>query len=506
MTIEDLRRRLAVGGVLRPPVGIGVGRRQVVAVTVDHRLAGPSPDRVLRRELAAGPSAQEWPELERALAELRTRLGRDGPERRPGEGLRVHLALLPPLARTKGVRLPAAGRKELRRLVAREASRHFLPAPDDPVADARLVGPGSGDGPAPAVAACAEQSVTGSVLEAAQSAGLEVGLLAPGAYAAAEGARVQDGTLREGTWTLELRADGWSRDLRLEGGRLRGVTAAGGDRREEGDRGTGGGDDDGDPRSRAGTGDAGTPPPTAVGEDAPEAEEPAPATRRVSARGDGGTSDGLGPSALAAYGALVQPEDGLLLLPGPARERWTRRLRTRAASLAAAALVILAGAAGVHLWGVEREIGAVERVRSAIAGEVARASTAREAAERMGALLADLRGLAPDRPGWPEVVAGLSRALPASSYLEELSVTDRGLMLSGAARSPASLVARLEGSPLFRNPRLESVDRAPGSAEPDDFRIVVELQVTAPGEKADASVGEPGPAAAGRPTAERQRP
>lgn len=427
-------------------VGLAVGPDRLVAVTVERGLAGPRPDRVYRRSLEAGPGEDGWPELARALSELRAEIdGGEGPARR------AHVALLPPLARTKALELPAAGRGELRRLVARELDRHFVRVPDDPVADAVVVGSG-GDGPAPSVAACAERSTVEAVLGAVDAAGFGAGLVAPGVSAAAEGARSLDRGLRSGAAVLELAPDGWRRELRLEDGRLRAVTAgaavAGADRDDGADDSPGAPDAVGPDARRV-----------VVGEEEDE---------------DGG--GGLPPEGLAAFGALVQPEDGLQLLPDTARERWTRRLRTRAMGLGAAAVALLVVAGGVHLWGLEREIDAVEAARSALEGPVSRASTTREAADRMSGLLASLERLRPDRPAWASVVAEIARALPASAHLEELSVTDRGLVLSGSARSPSALIGRLEDAPRLEGATLENVSRSGDGDGPDAFRIVVELR------------------------------
>lgn len=472
--LETLKRRMATWRPARP-VGIAVGPGRLVALTVDRQLRGPVPDRVFRRELAGGPTGDGWPALEEALDELGDELAGDGAGR-----VRAHVALLPPLARTKGVRLPAARRPALRRLVAREAARHFPSPPDDPVADAVLLERG-GDGPSPALAACADRSVARSVVAAAESAGLETGLLSPGARAAAEGARALERPVRRGRVVLELRGRDWRRNLELRDGRLRAVT-----------RVPAGGEPvpvhagDGRPESGGAEGTDGAP----SGPDDPAR----PRVLRVDAEGE--ALHGLGPDGLAAFGVLEQPEDGLLLLPDAARSRWTRRLRTRAAALGAAAVALLVAAGGAHLWGLDRELRAVEAARSAISGPVSRVSTAREAADRMRTLLANLRGLRPDRPDWASVVAELARVLPPSSYLDELSATDRGLVLTGSARSPSALITRLADSPLFDDAGLETVTRSRGG-EADAFRILVRVRGrSAPAAADTTSRGRAAPSAA----------
>lgn len=481
--------RLTRGGTSDSPpgeVGIAVGPDRVVAVTASRRLSGPAPDRVFRRSLDEGPDDGSWPALEEALAGLRGQLGGDG-----DTAVDAHVALLPPLGRTKGVRLPGADRASLRRLVAAEAQRHFLRAPDDPVADAVLLD-GGGDGPVPALAACASGTVAEAVLASVRQAGFDPGLVAPAAYAAAEGARTLDAGLDDGQWVLELRSEGWRQDLRLEDGRLRAVApapppaAAGSDASPAG--------------AETAPGRDGPPETAGAGDDRDGAPE---AGRRRLEDGDGpaGTT---GPEALAAFGTLVQPEDGLVLLPDEARAGWTRRLRARAAALAAAAVALLMVAAGLHLWGLDRELAAVERARAAISERVSRASTTRDAAESLGALLTSVRDLRPERPRWTRVVAELADALPSSAYLDELSVTDRGILLTGSARSPSALIARLEDAPLFRDATLESVTR--GSGGPDAFRIVVHLPGgDAPAATPEAPAGDPASASGAGPGTEAPR-
>lgn len=441
-------------------LGLAVAPGELVAVSVQRGLTGPSPDRVFRRPLDAAPDEGGWPALASALRELRGRL-EAGDEAR----VRAHLALLPPLGRAKVVRLPAARREALRRLATREADRHFLPAPREPVGDAVPLERKS-DGPVRSLVTCAEKPVVDAVLAALEAADVQAGLATPAAWSVAEGVRALAPGRAEGETTLEIRGDTWRQDLRLEDGDFVSVAAAPAGVDEEAVAPAPGGGDE-ETRSRA--------------------------TLRLDGRGD--ELQGLGPEAVAAFGALVQPEDGPLLLHGDARDRWRRRGRVRAGALSAAAVGLLAVAGLVHLRGLDRELEAVARARAAIADPVAEASTARDAAERMGDLLGSLRDLRPDGASWSEVVAELARTLPSSAHLDRLSVTDRGLVLSGSARSPSSLVPRLEDSPLLEGVSLESVSRSGGQG-PDAFQIVLRLSPLGPEEEVGAGDGERTPAGA----------
>jgi hypothetical protein len=98
-------------------VGLAVAPGRVVAVTARRTIRRHRPARILRRELDGEPGADGWPALAEALEDLREVAA--GTEGRGPPPLLCHVTVLPPLARTKVVRLPAAARRALRRLAAR---------------------------------------------------------------------------------------------------------------------------------------------------------------------------------------------------------------------------------------------------------------------------------------------------------------------------------------------------------------------------------------------------
>lgn len=406
-------------------VGLAVAPRRVVAVTIRRTLRGRRPDRVLRRELDGGPGADGWPALTGALAELREAVSEEG---RP---LVCHVALLSPLARAKVARLPSAGRQELRRLAAREVDRHFLSPPGDPVADAAPLDRWSPTrGALPCVTACADAEAIDALLAAVRSAGGEPGLVAPAAWTLAEGAAALRPDLRRGEHRLRLDAPDGAREVLLRDGRLAGVRPAG----------SPGGTDAGPIES------AGSP------------EE-----------GD------LDPAALAAFGVLVAPEDGPALLPGEVWSSWRRRGRARTFAAAALGLLLLGAAAWLHLWGLDREIRAVEAARAERAEAVERATATREAALRLRELVTATDSVRPRGPAWTRVLAEVGGRLPGSAYLETLEVGDGSVGLAGRARSPSGLVPRLEDSPVVAAARLKSSTRSRDRRGGQTFRIVLTL-------------------------------
>ncbi len=456
--LDDLRSALDAalprpGGP--PPLGAAVGEDGLTVVVAGRRLGrGLVPREVRRRPLSAGPEGDRWPELRDALSELRTGLGLDG-DARP----EIHVALLPTLALTRVVDLPTADREALRKLARREADRHFLSVPDDPVADAWSLERRRGE-PSPCVLACAGGSTARAVAGAVASAGFRPGLTTAGAWTAAEAATVLDEELRDGRIRLRLGADGDASDLTLEEGRLAAV--------RPGTRGAGAVADGAEAGERGRTVDEAHP---LAGLDAP---------------------------ALAAFGALVAPEEGPSLAPPEPRAAWRRRRRARAGLMAGAAAAVLIAAGWLHLWGLDRELAAVEARRAAVAGAVEEAEAARSAALRLEELLGGIAALPRPGPAWSRVVAEVGRRMPASAHLRVLDAgAEDGVRLAGTARSPSALVPRLEASPLFRDVTLASVSRsAGGSGDGDAFEITLRLSGGGARGAGDAAPDTAAPAAA----------
>lgn len=415
-----------------PPLAAALSPGELTVVVGRRGPGATRPGEVRRRPLGAGPGAEGWPELARALEELREELALES-DRRP----ELHLALLPPLARARVVELPAADREALRTLAHREADRHFLSVPADRLADAWPL-ERSRHGPLPCVLACADAEAVRAAVAALEAAGFRAGLAGPAAWTAAEGAVALDDQLAAGAGLVRLRHGDRDTELALEDGGLAGVRPL-----------LGAGIEDGE-------------------------DEPGTTRRTVD---DAHPLAGLDAPGLAAFGALVAPEAGLSLLPPEARAGWRRRRRARAGLLAAAAALLLAAAGWVHLWGLDRELAAVEARRATVAEEVEETRAARDAALRLADLLEGVADAPRPGPAWSRVVAEVGRRLPASSYLRVLDVGgDGAVRLSGNARSPSALVPRLEASPLFADVTLASVTRSSrAGGDGDAFEITLRL-------------------------------
>lgn len=176
---------------------------------------------------------------------------------------------------------------------------------------------------------------------------------------------------------------------------------------------------------------------------------------------------GLSPCALEV-GSEDRPT---WLLADTAMEReigWAPRLATLAGVLAAVALVLPFGAQEVALHQADT---AIEQLRPAIiqidalhrdisAGNDSRTVVAQEVA-RTGDLL--------------ETIAAITKILPDDTYLTDLSLRDRQVLLGGQSASAAHLIADLSRSPAIRNAAFAApVTRAEG-ATADVFSIKAEI-------------------------------
>lgn len=90
------------------------------------------------------------------------------------------------------------------------------------------------------------------------------------------------------------------------------------------------------------------------------------------------------------------------------------------------------------------------------------------------------------RPTALEVMDELSRRLPEGTYLEKLSIEDDRLLLIGLSNEASALVARLEGSKLWRTPALTGALQRDPRSRRDRFSLTAELAGATPPGAADA--------------------
>jgi hypothetical protein len=450
------------------------GARIALAVAPDHlvvarlRRAGLTLHVAEVMECPLPPPGEDgWPELEEALRELATELGVPGGT--------VDVALLRRLAHAKVIPLPPVRRGELATLVRRNARRHFAVRDEPLVAGARrLPGPRAA-ALVPTIAACAPARVVETVAAACQAAGFRVRGIVPGPVALAEAVRARLSLARRGrVASLTVGAAGTELVLLDEGVPVRVQPLSTGE----------GGVDSTLHRLRAALAEAaddGRPVSAVVvcgsGDDARALRE---AIRLDESTGPrlawARELEEMPAEAVVALGAALAGPAAPLLLPPALVEARARRARWRTAALAAAAAVFLIAAAGLHLWGVRRELDAVRARRGEIAGAVVRAREMRTNVDGVRARLESIAAREEEAAGWTREIAALAAALPDSAHLRTLAVDSTGLRLAGLARSASAVVPALEAHPRFQRVSLAAPVRFEQGDAGERFDVVAQLQ------------------------------
>ncbi|GAB2493561.1 PilN domain-containing protein [Pseudoxanthomonas sangjuensis] len=177
---------------------------------------------------------------------------------------------------------------------------------------------------------------------------------------------------------------------------------------------------------------------------------------------------------------------GVNLLPTESRGRRRDPLQGWNLLLAAVAALALVAAA----WQVlQNRRAAAERFA---AGVEAKAADARRVAAQRQRLADLVEGAAfldrtrAARPTALEVMDELSRRLPEGTYLEKLSIEDDRLLLIGLSNEASALVARLEGSKLWRTPALTGALQRDPRSRRDRFSLTAELAGATPPGATDA--------------------
>jgi len=186
----------------------------------------------------------------------------------------------------------------------------------------------------------------------------------------------------------------------------------------------------------------------------------------------GGLADGMA-------GADVEDADGtvlgLNLLPEAARVARQAPQRGLHLALAAVAVVALVFAA----WAV---LDNRRAAADAFAAQVdSRADAARQVATQRQQLIDLVNGTnvlnqtSARRPTALEVMDDVTRRLPDNTYLEKLAIEGDRLTLIGFSPEASGLVARLQGSPLWRNPALSGALQPDPRTRMDRFTLTAEL-------------------------------
>jgi Tfp pilus assembly protein PilN len=285
------------------------------------------------------------------------------------------------------------------------------------------------------VAAAAPARALDAIYRAARDAGWEIQTVVPAEQAWRAAALELWPRLRRGTGHVVIAHAGRTDVLRLDDGTLTGAR-----------------------RFRALSSDLAQVYESIAGGDAPSASSAVavlgdPAARvalaRELSRGDAllpepSTSIPAAESAELAAAAFASRGAGLELLPEQALRARRERMRGVTIAAAVAAGVLLALAAALELWGVQRELEQVRRERNALRPRVADVAVTRELATSTSRIVEDLASEEQSGTRWSDVIATVASALPRDAHLTALRVEGDSLTIEGLADRAANVFAAVE--------------------------------------------------------------
>ncbi|HEU4628956.1 MAG TPA: PilN domain-containing protein [Gemmatimonadaceae bacterium] len=416
-------------------LGVALGPEELVGVNLRAASTTGAAAAPWRHPLTPLPAeGSDWPALTAALRALAAWAGVDGGE--------LSVALLPPLAQLATVELPPLRANELRRLVARNAPRYFLGAREPQVVAVELPTRAARGAPAAVTVAAAPARLVDAIHRAAGAAGFTVRTTVPAEAAWRAAALAFWPSLERGVGDVLVHQERRTDLLQLDGGRLVGLR-----------------------RLRAGDADAAHVRDAVAARAAPGPGGPRialgafgdPAGRAALARAlaalelqpapppprwrEAGDDAALVAATFAARGAGLELVPDALRLARRGRASYLTRL------LVAAALLLVVAAGALELWGVRRELAAVEAQRAALRARVGRAAARRVAAERSVAQLAELAALERGATHWPAVLAMLAERLPDDAWLTALRGTGDSVVIEGLAGSAATVFDAVAAAP-----------------------------------------------------------
>lgn len=438
--------------------GVAIGPGRLWAVELgrrdEPRTGGVRFDRPIGR--ADGPGG-EGAGLTDALRRLREDLGVTGG--------RIHVALLPPLARVRRLELPRLPEPELRRVLSRGVGRYFPGAREPHVVGAEPLSRGRAS-PRPLLAAAAPQAWVDTLMSAAEEAGWAVASVVPAhaAWRAAVGSAWPD--LREGPARLAVLGNEWVDVIGIGGaepGSLRripraedvGTTAAGLAALD-----------------RSGSVAWGL---VGAGSECREiatALESAGASVAEPVRHSDLTGS---PGALAA-GFAARSRGPYLL---DERRHLERRRRAAHATLAltlASVILLLLGAA-LELWGLGRELQALRRQRAELRPAVAEMLMLRGTLASTADRALAVEALDRTTPRWSLVLANLAPHIPRDAHLTAFRAHGDTLWLAGTAGRTVDVIRALGLAPGVANIRLAGSvrhERADGRSI-EHFELIARL-------------------------------
>jgi hypothetical protein len=427
-----VRGRPLAGRKIR--TGIAISLTEICAA--DVRLTAAHGGLGWRRPLSPPePGSIKWPSLEAALEELATVLGTSGGH--------LTVALMPPLTEVRRIELPPVSRDQAQQLLSRNAARYFVTAREP-----QVVGTANGKrptraGPSPILGAAASARLVGAIHAAAHQAGWVVDAVVPADVGWGAAATALWPAFSRGTSHVVVHHDDRTDLLRLDAGQLSAVR-----------------------RFRPGSADSsliesalaesrlnGTPP--RVGSLGANDHRVALASSlgrdsaTVSLPPVDWTTAASDPMYIAA--SFATADNGLTLHAGSVANLESARGRRISLSILGLSLALLATAAGLHLWGLNRELAAVnaerESLRPELQSTLARRSTFESSNQKLSTLFAAHR----EAPYLSGVIASVTDALPEDAYLLSLRARRDTLIIDGLARNAAAAFDAIELIPELAN-------------------------------------------------------
>lgn len=204
----------------------------------------------------------------------------------------------------------------------------------------------------------------------------------------------------------------------------------------------------------------------------------------------------LGPLAAGLSGVDALAADGTSLrcnlLPVERRKPTDRRNLWIDLALATVAFLAL-GFALVHA--LDNRRAQIDRLQTQVDALRRQARQVTALDKQLDAALTGANFLATHRAAQPPmlaVLADVSQRIPDNTFLERFSQQDSQIYLTGLSTDAASLVAKLQDSPLLRAPALTGSVQPDAAAKRDRFTLVATLQAA----RADQSAADKGKAAA----------
>lgn len=389
---------------------------------------------VTRLTLASTPGDNgSWPELAQALREAAA-----------GEVSGVlAVALMPPLVEVRRLALPPLPEGALLSLLGKNAARYFLTARGSQTIGAYQWRGAKGEA-APVLAAAAPARFVGAVYAAAREAGWTIAAVTPAEGAWAAAAVAMWPTFGRGTAQLLVHEDDRIVLIELERGQVANVR-----------------------RFRGGAADAELIA-NAIRTAQPEGNASVgaiglPAGRHELVRALGALGIAVNPipgewvdyadvaevvAALAA-GASTGPVLASEAVRATGKAR-AQRLTLIVASVAALLFVI---AAGMELWGVKRELAAVQAQREAIRPQVSATLIGRSSLEDAYKRLATIAEAQRAAPRWAPILAELTERLPDDAYFTTVRTRGDSLVVDGMAASASKVYAAIAASPELKSLR-----------------------------------------------------